>query len=321
MLLEQVLKTEDLRVPQGVFGFSFLSWQGNVASFERSQWLSTTLIVVAFLVLISFFFFRNNLVNYYQKKERTVLKSFQIFSVFILFLTIFRIIILAVGNYPNLWELIPLHFCRMFIVIMCSSLLFKNVKVIKHIGFFAILGSIFGLLLTDLKNSQFWIDRGGISIGYDSYIFWDFLIIHISSLLIPGYFLTVNQFEYSKKDVTLTAISLTVFTVAIFGLDWAFTRIGDPKWNANWFYLAPNEFNSVHNMLKAIVGPLASWPFTLFLFIALGIILYTLCFVIYFWLNKFHFILDKKAKKIRLIKEKALLWQYFKESNLFSQKA
>lgn len=305
------------RIPQGVFGLSFLSWQGNKVPFEKSQWLSILLIVVAFVVLISFFFLRSQLAGFYQRKEKQVLLGFQIFSGFIICLTIFRAIILAVGNYPNLWEIIPLHFCRMFIVVMSSSLLFKKINIIKYIGFFAILGAIFGLLLTDLKNSQFWMDKGGVAIGYDSYIFWDFLIIHISSLLIPGYFLTVNQFEYSKRDVALTGMGLTIFTIVIFGLDWGFSRINDPRWNANWFYLAPNKFNSVYKMLSAIVGPLASWPFTLFLFIALGMILYTLCFVIYFWLNKFEFIFDKQHKKIRFINQKATLWQHFKDSKLF----
>ena len=315
-MLETVAGTAG-RIPQGIFGFSFWSWQGNQASYEQSQWLSYLLIVGAFFTLGSFFFFRTQLTSFYHRHTRTVLISFQAYSGLLLVLSAFRAILLGMGNYPNLWEIIPLHFCRLFVVVMAAALLVRKTTCIKYGGFFAILGAIFGLMLTDLKNSPFWIERGGIAIGYDSYLFWDFLIIHISSMLIPGYFLTINQFCYSKRTVLGAAVGLIGLTIVIFGLDWGLSYAADPRWRANWFYLAPDEYNSVYAMLATLVGPLARWPWILLGFIMLGLILYALCFLIYFWLNRFHFIIDRASKRIRLVSQEPQLWYHFKATRFF----
>lgn len=49
----------------------------------------------------------------------------------------------------------------------------------------------------------------------------------------------------------------------------------------------------------------------------LGLILYALCFLIYFWLNRFHFIIDRASKRIRLVSQKPQLWYHFKATRFF----
>ena len=260
------------------------------------------------------YLFKAKLIKHYQTNTKRVLAYFQVLGGFIFFLSIFRIIILGVGQYPNSWELIPLHFCRFFIMLISVALIFRKLNMIKYVGFFSIIGAIFGLILSDLKNSDFWQGFGGVALGYDSYIFWDFFFIHISSLVIPAYFLTVNRFYYTKRDVSITTISLTSMAILIFFANWALSFSSNRNWNANWFYLAPEAFNGISQLLSKVFGPLTKWPGILFFFIAFGMLLYTLSILGYFWLDRYSIKIDPITRKMRIFKEEESLWSHFKTS-------
>lgn len=296
---------EETRVSQGIFGFSFLSWQGNQVSFEESSWLKYILLSLTFIGLISFIIFRKYLTINYNNHKKRILTFLQFYSTFIIFLTIFRIIILAIGNYPNTWELIPFHFCRMFVILMSFFLIFKKIDWIKYIGFFAICGAIVGLLITDLNTSSYWDERGGIKVGYDSYAFWDFYIVHISSVFIGQYIIMVNKFQISKWDVLITSISLISLSLTLFIIDWGLSFNSNPSWQANWFYFGPDEINGIVDVLTKFLGPIAKWPSIFFLFVFIGIFLYWLSLSTYFLIDQYE-IDFKRFPIIKKVKSSSL---------------
>lgn len=302
----------DNRIPQGPFGFSFLSWQGNKISFEQSSWLVYILMTLTLVCLLSLFIFRKPLSVQYAKNQKNILVFFQTFSAFIVLLSIFRAIILYVGKYPNLWEIIPFHFCRLFIILICLFLLVKKVEWVKYVGFFAICGGIVGIVMADLHSNDYWNARGGIKIGYDSYIFWDFYLIHISSVLVSQYFLMVNRFKILKWDVLITSVSLISLTTGLFFLNWFFSYLENEAWKSNWFYVGPNNVNGIDDTLSKYLGIIATWPLILFLFIFIGIVLYSSALFLYFYIDKFE--IDFKNKPIVKVRT-SQLWKVFKESS------
>lgn len=303
----------DTRVPQGPFGLSFLSWQGNNISFSESSWLIYILLLLTFLSFITFFFFKTPLRRFYLTHQKIMIAIFQLFGFFIISLSIFRGTILFIGKYPNLWELVPFHFCRFFIIIICFFLCFRKIDALKYVGLFSICGGIVGLLIADLNSSPYWEAKGGVKLGYDSYIFWDYFIIHISAVLVPAYLFITNRFMISKWNVGISAISLISFTIGIFFMDWMFSYLPNEQWRANWFYVGPDHVNGIDDLLSKFLGPIARWPLILFLFIGIGIGLYTGSIAIYFWQDKYEIDLKSKGKKI--VKTNSKAKEYFKNSN------
>lgn len=295
------------RTVQSSFGFSFWSWQGNQVDFSQSKILFWILVAIVLAMTIAMWFWK---AKFYQ--NQLVIKiSHQMIGSFFIILTGFRIIVLGLGNYPNYWELIPLHFCRLMICLVGLTLVFKQTKFLKHLLIFTIIGAWFGIIFADFNNSNYWQAKGGIAIGYDTYVFWDFLIIHLGALLISSYLLNFYHFHFTKKDLLINTSTLTAFTIIIFFANWALTLVNDPKWNANWFYLAPNDYNSVYLTLKAIIGPLASWPLLLFVFIATGYFLTTLSYCLYFWMSAYYY------QKGRIYYHQNNNWITFKTSKWF----
>lgn len=304
------LINEDNRVEKGIFGFSFLSWQGNQISFEDSKWVSIIIVSLTFVLLMNIIIFRKYLIDSYKKHEKLFLNIFQIIGIFILCLSVFRTFILAYGNYPNLWELIPFHFCRLFIVIISLFLVFKKVEVIKYVGFFAVNGGIIGLLISDLSSSDYWNSKGGTRIGYDNYIFWDFYIIHVTSILVSAYLISVNKFIVTKWDVLISCTSVIFLTIGLFFANWFFSFLPDQRWQANWFYLAPDKFNGIDELLYKFLGRMSKWPAILPLFIFIGTSLYLFTLTIYFWLDKYEININSKT-----ITTKSFAWEEFKKSS------
>ena len=269
------------RTNQSPFGFSFWSWQGNQIDFSQSQMLYWILIAFAFLAMITMWCLRKPI----QLKDLQIKIFHQSIGGVLIVLTILRIILLAIGNYPHLWELIPLHFCRLMIVLIAISLITKQKQFLKQLVIFTIIGAWFGIIFTDLNNSDYWQQKGGVAIGYDNYFFWDFVIIHTSALIISTYYLSFYQLNFTKRSLLISTSALALLTILIFFANWALSYLDDPKWNANWFYLAPDRINSVISILKPMIGNLAAWPWLLLLFLALGYGLTIGSYLLYFGLD------------------------------------
>lgn len=309
------------RILQSPYGFSFWSWQGNQRDFKSSNWLFWLIVALALCLIIAYYYFclvqarrrAPSQLNHCDLKvyHQIIIRPIdQAVGSVLLTLSCFRIVLLATGNYPNHWELIPLHFCRLMIVILAISLVFKSELILKNILIFTILGACFGIIFADFNNSSYWQNKGGIAIGYDNYFFWDFLIIHISALLVPSYLLTKYTIYFSKRTILISTAILCLATIVIFGLNWILNTFNDdPHWMSNWFYLAPDATNSVYQTLSGLIGPLARWPLLLFVFIVIGYVLTTINYLCYFYLKKW--LVDWKQIQP---------WTYFWQSKLINKR-
>ncbi|MDK2819859.1 MAG: YwaF family protein [Mycoplasmataceae bacterium] len=297
---EVVSKLLPERNPSGYFGFSFLSWQGSSISFKDSMWAVYLIYFAIISLTLGMYIFKTQVRNVYLVNQQRTIYILQGMGFFLFALTIFRTIILAVGGYPNLWELVPFHFCRMFVIMISVSLMFKKINLIKYLGVFAIGGGIIGLLISDLSNSEYWVKFGGMEIGIDNYIFWDFFIIHASSVLLSFYIFVILKPKIYKSTITYSFLSMFVFTLCIFGLNIAFSNVSDPRWRPNWFYLGIPELNGIDEMLEPYIGKFASsYPAILGTFISIGSAMYIGFTMICINSDRLEFILrDEKTKAI-----------------------
>lgn len=286
--IEQILPD---RVPNGLFGFSFLSWQGSSLTYAESSWMVFLIYALVFLSCLFIFIFKDQVRVSYQNNKTVVTNATQIIGIFLLSLSVFRIVILAVGGYPNLWELIPLHFCRIFVVLIGISLSIRKMELVKYFGIFAIGGGLMGLMIPDLSNSEYWSEFGGMEIGIDNYVFWDYFIIHVSSIILPVYLFTCLKPVFYKSEIVYTIFIMWIVTVSIFLLNLALSNVGDRRWRANWFYLGILEINGIDEMLSPYLGPLVSYPAILFTFSIIGIIFYLGFTFLYINSDRIQFIL------------------------------
>ena len=292
------------RVPSGIFGFSFLSWQGNSISFEQSSWMVYLIYAVLIFSCFFIFIFKDQVRKAYQNNTRTVMNVTQAFGIFIIGLSFFRITILAVGGYPNLWELIPFHFCRFFVLLISFSLTFRKIHFVKYFSVFAIGGGIMGLLIPDLSNSEYWTEFGGADIGIDNYVFWDYFIIHASSVFISVYLLTALKPIFYKSQMVYTIVAMATFTITLFLVNLALSDVPDRRWRPNWFYLGIPSVNGIDDMLEPFLGPLVSYPAILFTFMTLGSIMYVGVTMIYINSDRIQFILWDEEKSTYTFKIK-----------------
>ncbi|AAT27674.1 TMEM164 family acyltransferase [[Mycoplasma] mobile] len=315
----------------------FFSWQGNNWSFEQSSWLSYLIIAIAFFIIFLMMIYKVRIYQYinFQSNNSKILKIFpskdslfQFIGYFGMFFFLLRIILLAVSGYPNQWELLPLHFCRLFLFLIFLAFIFKKHEFIKYFAFLSIGGAIIGLFISDLSNSPFWgqanelfpeqFGRGGFDIGLDSYIFWDYFLAHSIALIIPVFVLTILKVKITKRDSQISIIISFIFTIFIFFLNWLLFEYASREWKSNYFYIG-------RLVQITIFGKLSEWPLSLLTYIVLGIIIYYLIFWIWIFQDKFSFEVSKKylIKKISLNKSQNWIFynsKYFVDLTKFRNK-
>lgn len=304
------------------FGQSFWSWQGNKMSFAQSQPIFFFFVALTIFIAIMATVYKTQLRNYYVVNKEIVSKYFLVYGYFALIFMIFRIIILAVGGYPNTWELIPLHFCRFFLLLLILSTILKKAKYIKYFGFLAINGAIFGLLIPDLSNSKYWIEFGGMEIGADTYIFWDFLLTHCFIVLACVFFFIFYAPYYSKKELIGSLMFVFISAAILMGINYglSFDNIGK-NWQSNWWYLSTDKVNGIDDKLRPIVGQLADFPYSFLTFTIIGFSVYLASLYLYFFIDKLDFCFvyapTESNKKITLIK--SARFEIFRNSTVLSR--
>ncbi|MGL5205400.1 MAG: hypothetical protein ACRC7B_00600 [Metamycoplasmataceae bacterium] len=267
--------------PEGFFGLSFLSWQGNKITYDNSWVFVMIFHIIVILSCIFSFLSKDWWHNKYQSNSIIFIKGTQLFGIFIVFLMMFRIMVLTLGDYPNLWELIPLNFNKLFILLISISLAIRKIEYAKYFAIFSIISGIMGMYITNLSNSEYWSQFGGVEIGYDNYFFWDYFIIHSSSVVLPFFIMTFLKPTFYKKEVLYFILVMSVITIIIFLLNLALSKSSNPRWRANWFFLGIPEVNEVVLDMLSFLGPLVGYPTILFTFIVFGIIFYSLSTFIY----------------------------------------
>uniref|UniRef100_UPI00101DEDB9 TMEM164 family acyltransferase n=1 Tax=Mesomycoplasma neurolyticum TaxID=2120 RepID=UPI00101DEDB9 len=247
---------------------------------------------------------------------------FVLVGIITLFFNLIRIIILIATDYPWKWELIPLHLCRFYIILISILLIIKKIHLIKYFAIPCIVGSLAAFLFANLGVVQSFIkddikynslikgtveyENAGTNLGVDNYFFWDYILTHSYVLIMP-IFLTIvfnDKAKLKLKEFLLGNLYLFIFSIFIFFLNWICFAIGQksnsPKiqvmLNSNWLYLGRDGVTSL--------GPLSKWPQSI---IGLVTVIFIIDCIIYFVYTLFEAIkFDFKNKKINFIFNKNL---------------
>ncbi|QJG67200.1 YwaF family protein [Mycoplasma phocoenae] len=266
--------------------YGFFAWFGGYSSFDESRWLFITLFVVFFLLLFSFILFRKPIVKKYQLCEKILYMNKATFwkvSGFIaLMFVLFRCLFLFMTDWPAKWESIPLHFCRLCIIAISVLMLLNKLHLIKYVFFFCLLGGTLAVLFCDLNNNPIFQNQNQgypIHYGWDSYIFWDYVLAHFyvfAGSIIP---FILTQEKISKKDFLKIQAIFTSMIIFFFILNYLTTFLPNKKWWANWFYLGISEVNT----LQDIFPPLTKWPITFITGSVISLIGF-IPFILMYWL-------------------------------------
>ncbi|MCN0157786.1 YwaF family protein [Mesomycoplasma ovipneumoniae] len=178
-------------------------------------------LVLGLLGILVLYFFRKNLETWYVHKNQIQFKVslfyriknwFVFIGVLIWFFSyISRTILLEINDYIYKWEYLPLHLCRLIVLICASLMIFNRTNWAKYIVIPGFLGSILalsfpqigfdaGIVMDDIEFQGIKLDQNvteselinlaktknlGINWAPDNYFFWEFIFSHLLSLVLP----------------------------------------------------------------------------------------------------------------------------------------
>ncbi|MEA4115703.1 YwaF family protein [Mycoplasma sp. 744] len=286
---------------------SFFSIYGNNIPFNSLSKLVLLIIgLLGIFLALAMWFFKNLIYRSYQNKiikisNVNLTLFWRLFGLITLLGVILRSVLLVLVKYPFLWEIFPLHLCRLILVFCAFSMLINKNHWIRYFGPIGILGATTALLLPEMHNNN---------IGLDSYYYWDYIFTHWYVLLIPTFLLIINVKNYQFKDTFITLTLFFFLALLMFLINFITnTNKHIPiEWKSNYFYLGKNEFNT----LKDFIKPLSFWPFNLFTFM-FCILLYMVLFIA-IWLLQSHIYIDLINKKIIIKWISNTNWKLYKNS-------
>ncbi|WP_029512779.1 YwaF family protein [Mycoplasmopsis iners] len=269
--------------------------------------ISLTVILIAFLL----WFFKRPIRRHFLQKDRIMWMSkrtfWTVFGSISLVMVGVRSAILAFNNFPNKWEIIPLHLCRLMLIFTSIILIINKLHWIKYFGPFAIVGAIVALLIPEMPK-QDWQKTSGV--GVDNFYFWDFVFAHVYVLIVPIIIYCSIKHKYTFKDTLITFGLFAGLATLMFIINLTTNLIpGVPKpWKSNYFYLGMTEYNSQKELLKTATH----WPFNFISFLTC-IIIYIFLFIL-LWCFQSKFYIDIINKKFVFEWRKSKAWKKYRIS-------
>ncbi|MEE3928561.1 YwaF family protein [Mycoplasmopsis ciconiae] len=305
-----------------------LPWDG----ISKKIFFVVSLLLVIAFILVSLF--KRPIYNSYHNKankylffknERTL--NFVI-GISTLAFVLVRIGILATSNFPNKWEIIPLHLCRLNIVIFSILLIINKTKYLKYILFTSVVGALIALALPDLSSKtneivkvngviQQLSPKGEFTFngaGLDNYFFYDYLLAHGFILIAPLVFFILNNQKISLRDFVIMLAIILGLIIFTFTLNSILDNVipADSKykeWRSNWFYNGTNEVNSKFSRL---IKPITLWPYMIFTQLFFANLFMFAVLGIYMFQDKLSVTIEDKKLKFKIIESQK--WNYFKGS-------
>lgn len=263
-------------------------------------WGFFTLVMVTCILI---YIFRRIIYENYQNRLKIMgmKKSvfWMIFGIISLVAIILRSWMVILTNYPNKWESLPLHFCRLMLVFIALCATFGKLGWIKFYGPLAITGAILAIIVPGVYKT----------IGPDNFWFYDYILAHGYILItVPLYYAFVRT-KYTFQDTIVTIIFFFLLCLLIWTINLlTITFSGDEMWKSNYFYLGKDDYNEMYKLL----GPIVKWPYNLFVFTLLGILVLTIWIILWCWLDKYH--IEKVDGKIKAFTTKSEVWRIYKAS-------
>ncbi len=278
---------------------AFKGYHGALLS-QSIYWSFVAAAIIA-SVLISFFR-RIIKENYAGTKKIMFLPKvlfWRIFGILSLAGIVARCIIVILTNYQFKFEILPLHFCRLMVIFLAVAMIINRIDLIKYFGFLSVFGAISALFVPSMGEYS----------GSDNFWFWDYLLLHIYSFVVPFLLFAISKFEYTFKTTVVTITFFVVMCLLMFGINFALdTYAKDPTWKSNYWYLGLNENNDLYQKF----GKVVAWPTHILLFIFLGIVLTILFIAVWALFDKIYII--KEEGKIKAYVTRSDFWVKYKES-------
>ncbi|WP_371246264.1 hypothetical protein ACA758_04405 [Mycoplasmopsis agassizii] len=292
--------------------YNFFSWAGNNTIFAGGQKiLMIVLIVVALLamVVVSFFtpYIKRKYDNYiYLQQQNAKSKSMFYFKTnwwwiiiasFLVFIFFFRILIFtnSIVNtglpvYPRIWELVPLHWTRISMVLLIVVLFSVGKVKSSSYTYFLFLPSIATgfLALTNPDLGPRPEAYAGIEVhwGADSYVFWDYYFVHIFNVIVPWMLLILYRPKLTFKTLIYSFVVIWIYLISVFIINISLASSNetvDQIWISNYAYLAPDRYNPT---LSGFAKPLTLWPYNLITYLILFTFTNWLISIIYYYIDK-----------------------------------
>ncbi|WP_033161226.1 TMEM164 family acyltransferase [[Mycoplasma] collis] len=316
----------------------FFHWKRNFYSFNQSTWLFYLIFALALLFCLIIWIFRKSISVYFNSNEQKKYffnlwnkkTLFTIIGLITILFNVLRLTILITKDYPWKWELIPLHLCRFYIILIGFLLIFNKTHLVKYFVISCFIGAIAAFIFADLGEVKSYIQddivynnliqntesykRAGLNVGLDSYLFWDFALGHAYAIIMPIFLSVISgkKVKLKLREFLLGCLFLFIYSIFIFFLNWIFFAISknlnNPRilisLNSNWLYLGQTGVNAL--------GVLTQWPYSVF---SLPIIFFILSYILYllytileaikfdFTNKKIYFVYNRKLLKIKNKKE------------------
>ncbi|VEU75338.1 Uncharacterised protein [Mycoplasmopsis maculosa] len=209
----------------------------------------------------------------------------------------------------KLWEIIPLHFCRIMLLFISISLIINKIKFVKFYAYLAVWAAIVAVAIPGIYRHS----------GFDNWWYWDYLFAHGFIILFTVLLWNVSGVRFSFKDTLYTfavslAIGLVMFAINYASYKIAFAKFpNDPnerlKYISNYWYLGLDDYNE----FAWIFGPLSKWPIHIVTWTILGYTLIILSIIISSFMSKFKVVRTKEGN-FKLISVKSKYWKFYKAS-------
>lgn len=270
---------------------SFWTWFGNTSpsatyhgdlsifsldshDFWISNILKWTLIILSFLSVLLLWIYKKPIgYNYHnQYLLRTKKNNFliQISGVIVLICVLLRSILLVSTNFPNMWEALPLHYCRLMLVGFGVILMLKKIQCVKYLAMPSVLGAVMALSIPELRVSYFYSGadfdviknvtlvhgENIMNFTWKNYFFYDYFLAHIFVLLAPFVLGILFPFKWSFKDLNVTLGIFLGLITFFFVVNFLTNQYAQPEWKSNYFYLG----YATVPLLQQFVPLIGRWP-------------------------------------------------------------
>ena len=305
---------------------------------EFTPWVKFVIIPIGFIILAMIFIFKTKIKKVFDGKlsnEKHLLK-WKVIGYLGIFYTISRMMLMFVGGYPLRWEIIPLHVCRLLILLIFIFLAAGKVEWTKYLIFLSVIGFSLGMYfnyeaadqINSMTNGKGYIKdnvyidfktgkRENIdilqkimlekgltfySVGLDNFYWYDVIFAHLTILILPIFIWTAYSFKFNVIEFHRMQVIISMLLAGFWLLNIGANLIPSKSWKSNYWYIGLNENNDHYLAL----GKLSSWPQNIFTYWMLGVVFTSLIYLCGMMLEGKWIIKDKKIinkYKPRLFKE------------------
>lgn len=244
----------------------FFGYQNDDYFFHYFSFPHLLPIIVMFFIIFLLFIFKNHIRNYkYEEKLRYIIGSMIIFTQMAYTYNNVYISESTSMQFATITKDLPLSLCGASMILSGFMLFIKSKKLFNILYFWVMIGALLAILLPSAIAN----DTYG-HYGPDKFRYYQFWIGHIGIILIIFYMIFIHKFT-----ITLSSTIYSFIWLMAFGVFVLFINISI---KSNYLFI-----NNPDDTGLTFFPP---YPYSVPFFILLAVILYTLAYLPWFYINK-----------------------------------